>query len=528
MALSIGNPKVLKARLAFLEKEAVRQPLLFARIADYYIELGKHKKAQKILAKGLSQHPDYSSGWVVRGNLCLSLEQRHEALDAFKRALKIDPANQYAQARCSDLALEVTNYDEYYYHIISLSLLDMMNGKVRSMEHNEILCRLAVKAGFYTLKEAHRQHPEQLMRILRDNNLLPPELREDPGLESVELPDFPDNYPDEGFLDSVCVSRKEPRPVKAPAAAVEYALPEEHPAVEKELEIITPELEQPSAALDAEARLRSVVESLSREFRPSQTPQAAPTPVEAATEPPLEEIEAPEEPAPPVEEFRQSVKTEAGMFEIYQEVPAPPVSPPPTRQSEPPPVVYTEPTRAPLPPSTPESGAAEIIAETEPPRAFRIEPFSAEEPESEEPVEMPEEELPNIKVKLRDEKYAEFPVGQDRGSKLQSLQQKTDDETRKLLAQIAKEVTESDVSTESETDEVEDSSKRKSKRIITRTRAELYASQGDYDQAVEMYEDLIMLHPDNQSYRNRLEEIKEKMEAQKTKDDERRQREDRL
>ena len=50
-------------------------------------------------------------------------------------------------------------------------------------------------------------------------------------------------------------------------------------------------------------------------------------------------------------------------------------------------------------------------------------------------------------------------------------------------------------------------------RIATKTLAELYASQGDWKRAIEVYEQLLKKFPTNTAYQQRLGELKNKQEA---------------
>ena len=54
-----------------------------------------------------------------------------------------------------------------------------------------------------------------------------------------------------------------------------------------------------------------------------------------------------------------------------------------------------------------------------------------------------------------------------------------------------------------------DTEKQPSKgRVPTKTLAELHASQGDNQNAIQVYEELLAKHPTNKAYRKRLDDLK--------------------
>lgn len=54
---------------------------------------------------------------------------------------------------------------------------------------------------------------------------------------------------------------------------------------------------------------------------------------------------------------------------------------------------------------------------------------------------------------------------------------------------------------------------RKGREIVTRTLAEIYAAQGYYDRAIEIYRKLCLLEPSDESLRRRMEELRQKAAA---------------
>ncbi len=85
-----------------------------------------------------------------------------------------------------------------------------------------------------------------------------------------------------------------------------------------------------------------------------------------------------------------------------------------------------------------------------------------------------------------------------------------DDQARRRLMEVAGEV----VGKPPETGPAVSAEEPEPKRIATKTLAELYASQGNWRQAVEVYEELLSRYPTNTAYRQRLEELKGHLESE--------------
>ncbi len=78
----------------------------FVSLADAYRRMGKHREALRILRDGLSRHPDYASGHVVRGWVHLEEGDSEDAETAFRAALEVDAENVAALRGLGDLLLE--------------------------------------------------------------------------------------------------------------------------------------------------------------------------------------------------------------------------------------------------------------------------------------------------------------------------------------------------------------------------------------------------------------------------------------
>lgn len=57
--------------------------------------------------------------------------------------------------------------------------------------------------------------------------------------------------------------------------------------------------------------------------------------------------------------------------------------------------------------------------------------------------------------------------------------------------------------------------KKSGERIVTPTLGEIYAAQGQYNKAIEVFETLLKKHPDNEFYLDKLDDLKQKLEDAK-------------
>lgn len=67
---------------------------LFARLAGYYLQVGRAEEALRLCDTGLAHHPSYSTGHLIKGKILLSLQMPAEAKREFGIVRDILPANQ--------------------------------------------------------------------------------------------------------------------------------------------------------------------------------------------------------------------------------------------------------------------------------------------------------------------------------------------------------------------------------------------------------------------------------------------------
>ena len=90
MATAQSNPKIedLKARLELEPKSR-----LFFPLAEELRKVGRLDEAERVLRERIDHHPAYLSAWVSLGRVLTQLQKHRSAVEAFDRALKIDPEN---------------------------------------------------------------------------------------------------------------------------------------------------------------------------------------------------------------------------------------------------------------------------------------------------------------------------------------------------------------------------------------------------------------------------------------------------
>ena len=79
---------------------------LFASLADAYRKDGQYPKALEVLEGGLANHPDYVSARVVLGRVHMAMGDRAKAREAFARVVQLDPESVIALKALADLAEE--------------------------------------------------------------------------------------------------------------------------------------------------------------------------------------------------------------------------------------------------------------------------------------------------------------------------------------------------------------------------------------------------------------------------------------
>jgi len=180
-----------------------------------------------------------------------------------------------------------------------------------------------------------------------------------------------------------------------------------------------------------------------------------------------------------------------------------------------------------------ESAMSQVIGSDEPIENIADEVESVTEPEVEpvvepepDPIQEPEPEpepepKPEPVVSQEMDKIESEHEISESDSMLPPLTEKTssaDDEIKTQLKEIAAEVTGVEPISPVQSEPVApqappapEPDPQKPKRIATKTLAELYASQGDWHRAINVYEELLGRHPDNDAYKQRLNDLRSKL-----------------
>jgi tetratricopeptide (TPR) repeat protein len=187
----------VKGRLAELKKQIKDQPYLFPHLADCYLLLSKPRLAAKTLLKGLEQFPDNPLGWLVKGNLHVKLNQPKQAMTAFKQVLKLDSDISYAHEKCADLAWDEGNSEWHIYHLQEINRLEPLDDEIRRKMDIEIMKRIAVEKGLFSRKVINDVKPEILRRTIIDRNLLPSDMKRKDTRPEAGIPKL--EYEEESF-----------------------------------------------------------------------------------------------------------------------------------------------------------------------------------------------------------------------------------------------------------------------------------------------------------------------------------------
>jgi tetratricopeptide (TPR) repeat protein len=118
-----------RKRLAAFEAMWQAHPasLVFARIADRYLDLDEIEKAREICLKGMEHHPSYATGYFLLGKCYVAEQEIEKAKEAFERALDIDPdyiAAYHYLAKLSEELGDTSTTLEYLKHLVLIDPLD--------------------------------------------------------------------------------------------------------------------------------------------------------------------------------------------------------------------------------------------------------------------------------------------------------------------------------------------------------------------------------------------------------------------
>ena len=97
--------KELKKEIKFLEGKIAKNKdsLLFARLADRYLELGDVEKAFDICDNGIKKSPKYITAYIIMAKICLAMGLTDDAEEALKNARELDTDIPFALTMLGDI-----------------------------------------------------------------------------------------------------------------------------------------------------------------------------------------------------------------------------------------------------------------------------------------------------------------------------------------------------------------------------------------------------------------------------------------
>ncbi len=106
---------------------------VFVPLADACRKTGQVQEALEICEKGVSRHPGYASGHVVKGKCLFDLGNRKEARRVFQRVLTLDENNLVALKFLGTIEADEGNLDTAQKHLQQILALDPDNKEIRQI-----------------------------------------------------------------------------------------------------------------------------------------------------------------------------------------------------------------------------------------------------------------------------------------------------------------------------------------------------------------------------------------------------------
>jgi len=559
----------IKTRLTYLGKQIKEQPRLFAHYADCYLLLGNYKQAAKILTQGLEKFPNSAVGWLIKGNLHLKLNQKKLAYAAFRQALKINNDIPFAHERGVEMTEEEGDSERYIFHLRELRRLDPIDDGVQSRLDTGLLRKAAVEHGLYTEDRVIHISSKMLRRTLLEHNLIPDEIErkkeryfkdDSDALQPItetqdEMLSKATEYASEFISDKsedeeelVSAWEKDESEEEEAVSGADEADEDSGTRESPLMKLLRGEMaERPSTK---EVNFVREEETGSRKISSEDVERLK----EKAAKPGIEKREMDEEELKKYEENQAHLskiarqvtdslgaeETETKSTEYKDD------DIPSTQESAEKPMESTvvEPAEADLDESKSEPESTDIVTDTEvveekteaKAEAVEKDDFEAKIPAESISVKSDEELLELISSKEKTsttEMVADQDGNEETGIERETteeappvVEKQSDDEIQLTPAwekELIERKSQEDAFAIEETGETETSGEVKTAdaadteetekqepkgRVPTKTLAELYASQGDYRNAIEVYEELLAKHPTNQAYRKRLDELK--------------------
>jgi pilus assembly protein FimV len=115
-----------------LKKKVEKNPssLAFARLADAYREVGNYDEALPLCEQGITQHPFYLMGWIVRARVLIEINHLLEAQEVLNRALVLDSTSLVARRMMGEVLAKLNHLDTAEEQAFALRELDPLGPSV--------------------------------------------------------------------------------------------------------------------------------------------------------------------------------------------------------------------------------------------------------------------------------------------------------------------------------------------------------------------------------------------------------------
>ncbi len=445
----------------FLEGRLREQPdsMLFARLADIYLEMNRVDEAITLCEAGIKKHPYYSTGHFVLGKCYLANKMHEQAEKELKRVLLFDPKFLAAHKMYGDLMKEIgweNTCDMSYKRILQIDPLE--EAAFAYVQKANDASAFMQPGG--SAKPASFQEPVPPKAETLPEKPLPETSETRPGFQN--MPDAfgaEDTLSDPGNWGAQALQSRppqEPEPMKPESSDLESKpLPAEHGFEPVGPLPVTPEQED---------LLFKEPDSTEIDF--VQT-QPSPTSPEQTQESELDEEKAQEFSYILDDIFKDESEDD---FVKPRDVDEPAENAAKSELTDDPDNFLAELQRsqrepeAPPPPPLPPSAASAPL--------FTEKPEEPREPEEPEPFKRP-----TVVDDFESKDQPEKPAAEKKSV---------------LKAHMPRR-------------------KKQGDGIATPTLGEIYAAQGQYSKAIDVFETLIKKHPDNEFYQKKLEVLRKKL-----------------
>jgi tetratricopeptide (TPR) repeat protein len=560
-------------KMEMLEARFLKNPksILFARLADYYLQQNRVDEAVNLCKEGIKYHPYYITGNFILGKAYIAANEFEKAEEALKKVLAHDRQHLAAHELLAELMIKQGWENKAAVHYKEILKIDPLNHEVRQalskltgneIEHEEPPPIVAdteedllsskpelpssdEKPWMKKLEEAFPKHFEEppsetlpepheettmeslisQAETLIEKNIKPQKSSESSdGIHEVEMEDVPDTdqtdqtIKQEEMEEPVSEeeeSHKKP-PLKEPEETVEERFEgtetvQGEQTIQDEKEVTEEEVlfEAPTSESDQDVE-KSEEENIFEQT--SREPEQAQT---------GEEEEVFFEPTIPDSEKTIAQIEEEGKIKEKDlsevSTPEPALEKPQEKKEEPEEELFSE-----MDYSEAEEAPEKKDRKTGEPAASREEPTIETETKTEEAgffIEVTEPE--SIEEEKTEESEPLEPEKSESEEKVpeEKLEEKEVPPPVEETPEEKKPEPESESKPEIKAEEPEamkqesppgNEKDKKKTKIMTPTLGEIYAAQGQFEKAIKVYENLLEKNPDNKQYQEKIEELKNK------------------